>query len=211
MRIAVTEGLVQVPPFRYGVRRSFSVKSAIARVTRAAREHGQKSASIRDWHAMRTTFVTLALSAGVPLELVKRVTGHATVEVVLKHYFRPDREQFRAALTRIFHTPELKEAISTPMAHPCLGAERLRRSDGMPQAFRSRKAAEQAPAQTNLHSLSTGCEICGLTGALPDVLTGGTPAKVKPADELVALSAKLAAGSATVEDKARFRKLAAKV
>lgn len=33
-----------------------------------------------------------------PVELVRRVTGHATVEVVLKHYFRPDREQFRAAL-----------------------------------------------------------------------------------------------------------------
>jgi len=33
------------------------------------------------------------------MELVRRVTGHATVEVVLKHYFRPDREQFRAALT----------------------------------------------------------------------------------------------------------------
>ena len=30
--------------------------------------------------------------------VVRRVTGHATVDVVLKHYFRPDREQFRAAL-----------------------------------------------------------------------------------------------------------------
>ena len=66
--------------------------------TDASREHGQKAASVRDWPALRTTFVTLALSAGVPVELVRRVTGHATVEVVLKHYFRPDREQFRAAL-----------------------------------------------------------------------------------------------------------------
>jgi integrase len=76
-----------------------SVKKAIARVTRVPRKIGQKAASVRDWHALRTTFVTLALSAGVPMELVRRVTGHATVEVVLKHYFRPDREQFRAALT----------------------------------------------------------------------------------------------------------------
>ncbi len=30
---------------------------------------------------------------------MRRVTGHATVEVVLKHYFRPDREQFRTVLT----------------------------------------------------------------------------------------------------------------
>jgi len=75
-----------------------SIRKAIDRVTRAKREQGQKAASIRDWHALRTTFVTLALAAGVPLELVRRVTGHATVEIVLKHYFRPDREQFRAAL-----------------------------------------------------------------------------------------------------------------
>jgi integrase len=75
-----------------------SVRQAIARVTREERKGRQKAASVRDWHALRTTFVTLALSAGVPMELVRRVTGHATVEVVLKHYFRPDREQFKAAL-----------------------------------------------------------------------------------------------------------------
>ena len=40
----------------------------------------------------------MALSAGVPMELVRRVTGHSTVEVVLKHYFRPGREAFRNAL-----------------------------------------------------------------------------------------------------------------
>ena len=81
------------------------------------------------------------------MELVRRVTGHATVEVVLQNYFRPDREQFRAALL----------------------------------------------------------------GALPDVLTGGTPAKVKPAEELAALAGKWGDGTATKEDKARLRKLAAKV
>ncbi len=75
------------------------IKHAIARVTREDRKGRQKAASVRDWHALRTTFVTLALSAGVPMELVRRVTGHAKVEVVLKHYFRPDREHFRAALT----------------------------------------------------------------------------------------------------------------
>ncbi len=75
------------------------IKSAMARVSRIDHDTGQRAASIRDWHALRATWVTLALSAGVPVELVRRVTGHATVEVVLKHYFRPDREQFKAALT----------------------------------------------------------------------------------------------------------------
>jgi len=36
---------------------------------------------------------------GVPLELLQRVTGHRTTEVVLKHYFRPGREDFRQILS----------------------------------------------------------------------------------------------------------------
>ena len=124
-----------------------SVKHDIRKLTRVEREHGQRAASVRDWHALRATFVTLALAAGVPVELVRRVTGHATVDVVLKHYFKPDREQFRAALTE----------------------------------------------------------------AMPGILTGGKRKKLKPADELAALAGKVAAGTATDEDKARLRKLAAKV
>jgi integrase len=79
-------------------RQTSSIRRAIERVTREKRRRGLRAASVRDWHALRTTWVTLALTAGVPMELVRRVTGHATVEVVMKHYFRPDREQFKAAL-----------------------------------------------------------------------------------------------------------------
>ena len=42
--------------------------------------------------------ITLALAAGVRLELVQRVTGHRTVAVVMKHYFRPGWEDLRAAI-----------------------------------------------------------------------------------------------------------------
>lgn len=42
--------------------------------------------------------MTLALTAGVPLELVQKVTGHKTTDIVLKHYFQPGREVFREAL-----------------------------------------------------------------------------------------------------------------
>ena len=125
---------------------SVSPKKAVRAVTQAKRAKGQRVASVRDWHALRATFVTLALTAGVPVELVRRVTGHATVEVVLKHYFRPDREQFRSALI----------------------------------------------------------------GAMPQVLTGRA-AKKTAAEELSELAGKLAVGSATDVDRARFRELAAKV
>lgn len=62
------------------------------------REKGARRASVRDFHSFRVTWITIALAAGVPLEIVQRVTGHKTVDVVLKHYFRPGREDFRRTL-----------------------------------------------------------------------------------------------------------------
>ena len=64
----------------------------------AKREGGTRRASVRDFHSFRVTWVTLALTAGVPLELVQKVTGHKTTDIVLKHYFQPGREAFRTAL-----------------------------------------------------------------------------------------------------------------
>jgi integrase len=64
----------------------------------AEREGGKRSASIRGLTSLRVTWVTVALSGGVPVELVTKVTGHRTVEIVLKHYFQPGREDFRRAL-----------------------------------------------------------------------------------------------------------------
>ncbi|HNQ90142.1 MAG TPA: hypothetical protein PKM73_16110 [Verrucomicrobiota bacterium] len=66
----------------------------------AERENGKRRASVRDFHSFRVTWITLALAAGVPLELVQRVTGHRTAEVVMKHYFRPGREDFRASIVK---------------------------------------------------------------------------------------------------------------
>lgn len=66
----------------------------------AEREKGKGlvRASLRDFHSFRVTWVTLALTAGVPLEIVQRVTGHQTTDIVLKHYFQPGREAFRTTL-----------------------------------------------------------------------------------------------------------------
>lgn len=63
------------------------------------RTKGLRKASIRDFHSFRVTWVTLALSAGVPLEIVQKVTGHRTAGIVMKHYFQPGREDFRRTLT----------------------------------------------------------------------------------------------------------------
>jgi integrase len=64
----------------------------------AKRSTGIRRACIRGFHSFRVTWVTLALNAGVPMELVRKVTSHRTVEVVLERYFKPGREDFRRAL-----------------------------------------------------------------------------------------------------------------
>jgi len=62
---------------------------------RFSRDRGARRAADWDFHSFRVTWITLAPAAGVPLELVQRVTGHKTVEIVLKHYLRPGREDFK--------------------------------------------------------------------------------------------------------------------
>ncbi|MEI7900789.1 MAG: tyrosine-type recombinase/integrase [bacterium] len=60
--------------------------------------HGLKRVNRRGFHAFRASWVTIALTAGVPVDLVRKVTGHTTVETVMTHYFQPGREDFRKAL-----------------------------------------------------------------------------------------------------------------
>jgi integrase len=83
-----------------------------------AREEGKgrNRVSIRDFHSFRVTWVTLALTAGVPLELVQRVTGHKTTDIVLKHYFQPGREAFRAALYKVMPDLLTSGSAETPVA-----------------------------------------------------------------------------------------------
>ncbi len=62
------------------------------------RPKGLRKASVRDFHSLRVTWVTLALSAGVPIEIVQKVTGHQTAQIVLKHYFQPGKEDYRRTI-----------------------------------------------------------------------------------------------------------------
>lgn len=74
------------------------VNAAIAEVTRTRRRVGLKSASRYDFHALRTSFVTLALNAGLKIEMLKALTGHSLVETVLRHYYKPRGTDARAEL-----------------------------------------------------------------------------------------------------------------
>jgi len=85
-----------------GVRnkKGYSIKDAVKDATRTARTIGMRAASTRDFHALRTTFVTLAISSGISTDKLRALTGHATVDIVLKHYFRPKGTDFADELTR---------------------------------------------------------------------------------------------------------------
>ncbi len=54
--------------------------------------------SLCGWHSFRTTFCSLALANGVPMELLTRITGHRTAEIVEKYYNQSKREQTRREL-----------------------------------------------------------------------------------------------------------------
>jgi integrase len=79
---------------------SWRMRTALegAEITMNKAGRNGRLANLKGFHSLRTTWITMALTAGVPMELVRRVTGHSTVNVVLKHYFRPKREEFRHAL-----------------------------------------------------------------------------------------------------------------
>jgi integrase len=57
-----------------------------------------RRASLSGWHAFRTSWATIALASGIPVEIVAAVTGHAQVETVTKHYWRPGRANLREAV-----------------------------------------------------------------------------------------------------------------
>ena len=108
--------------FMAGAIKTPDMKSASARLTRVARDKGERAASVWDWHTLRTTWVTLALASGVPETTVRIVTGHATVELVLKHYFKPNRDQLRTTLANALPDVLTGEKSNGPTADDELAA-----------------------------------------------------------------------------------------
>ncbi len=71
---------------------------AIADATRRDRPHGARAASLIDWHCLRTTFVTRALTGGMRIIDLQKLTGHRIVETVTERYYKPDTGHIRLAL-----------------------------------------------------------------------------------------------------------------
>ncbi len=165
-----------------GGRRTGGVAEAVKgdkSVLRVERANGLRRASVRDFHSLRVTWVTLALTAGVPLELVQRVTGHKTADVVLKHYFRPGQEDFRLALEGAM--PTLLTASATPKLLTA-GSEKARA--GLAQAGTEVVAnppplANSSAAKEEMRELIADGEAGGAAGAAVQ----GVGEVVRPAAE----------------------------
>jgi hypothetical protein len=67
---------------------------------RKRRGSGMNSASLLGWHNLRGTFVTIALSSGVPFEDVAACTGHTFAKTMRDHYYKPTREHTKKAMLR---------------------------------------------------------------------------------------------------------------
>lgn len=57
-------------------------------MTRQARAGAGNAACLYGWHSLRASFVVLALARGIPRELVRKIVGHATLEMTGR-YFNP--------------------------------------------------------------------------------------------------------------------------
>lgn len=62
---------------------------------RISRPNGGRKASLRGFHSFKTTWVTFAIMNGIPIEVIKKITGNQIVDVVLTNYFQPELEDIR--------------------------------------------------------------------------------------------------------------------
>ena len=70
-----------------------------------------RKASTVGFHRFKTTFVSLALNAGVPIAMLRKIVGNTVVEVVLENYYQPSRDAIKESLdTRLpgFFTGHVK-------------------------------------------------------------------------------------------------------
>ncbi|MDA3926048.1 MAG: hypothetical protein PF904_15225 [Kiritimatiellae bacterium] len=88
-------GLRFIPEVKRG-----GIKQAVNDITRHKKAADRRASSKYDFHALRTTFVTLALSGKhpMPVEKVIALTGHRLVETAMKFYFKPRGTDYRSDL-----------------------------------------------------------------------------------------------------------------
>ncbi len=57
-----------------------------------------RKASQSGWHAFKSTFITLALDASVPVEMVSKISGNKVADIIVGAYYGPDHEKLSAKM-----------------------------------------------------------------------------------------------------------------
>ena len=93
---------------------------------------GLNRVAVRKWHSFRTTFCIAAIRADIKIETLKKILGSREVDIILKHYFRLNKElmheEFTSkapayALNKVQGSPALPPSTEAPWMRPPLSRE----------------------------------------------------------------------------------------
>ena len=106
---------------------------------------GMNRVAVRKWHSFRTTFFIAAVRAEISIELLKKILGSRTVDVLYKHYFRLNKELIHEGFTTKVPAYALNKVSGSP-ALP--SAEAPRMVNATPPENRLRLAAARLKTMT---------------------------------------------------------------
>jgi len=75
---------------------------------------GTNRIAVRKWHSFRTTFFIAAVRAEIKIELLKKILGSRTVDVLYKHYFRLNKELIHEGFTTKVPAYALNKVAGSP-------------------------------------------------------------------------------------------------
>ena len=83
---------------------------ALLKHTRQGRAAGKRSASIYSWHSLRGSFVVFMKDAGVPLDVIRLLVGHETVDMTMQ-YINPTQKIAAESARRIVTQGNRRQAL----------------------------------------------------------------------------------------------------
>lgn len=107
---------------------SGKAKIDLLKMTQQSRLKGSHAASLYGWHSFRTTFVTLAIEAGLSPTDIGQIVGHTTTKMTLR-YYKPRLKNFADSIRNKLRasaapqSPDLATAIQSILASTDLTPE----------------------------------------------------------------------------------------
>jgi integrase len=102
----------------------------VSKAFRRYRERVGVVGALRDFHALRNTFIEAMEAAEVPEPTVKLLVGHKRSSLTYGHYSRGARVELRQAIEKLAYSPEvmqLMECAPPPRERPVLRRKRVQR------------------------------------------------------------------------------------